>query len=160
MLVDLVKNSSTITDVVAIIDFTEDRGCVMWPGLANMIDAFENFLNITISFVLVQLIEDFDSVVSHSIAKVNLVKDIVDIGALFVFIDFVEGIDDVKRILVIVDLTELVHDICFCLDRVDLVENIDTSLDFSVVLLHVGIIFFDKSVQQGSRAELTITAEA
>ena len=143
MLVDLVKNSSTITDVVAIIDFTEDRGCVMWPSLTNMIDAFENFLNITISLVLVELIEDFDSVVSHCVAKVNFVKNIVDIGAFFVFIDFVEGIDDVERILVIIDLTELVHDICFCLDRVDLVENIDASLDVSVVLLHVGIIFLD-----------------
>jgi hypothetical protein len=143
MLVDLLKNSSTITDVVAIIDLAEDRGCVMWPGLANRIDIIENFLSITFSVVIVELVEDFDGVVSHCIAKINLVKNIVDIGALFVFIDLIEGINDVEWILMIIDLTEFVHDIRLCLDWVDLVENIDTSLDVSVVLLGIGIILFN-----------------
>jgi hypothetical protein len=60
-----------------------------------------------------------------------------------VLIDLVEGINDVEWILVIIDFTKFVHDVRLCLDLVDLVENIDTSLDVSVVLLHVGIIFFD-----------------
>jgi hypothetical protein len=115
----------------------------MWPGLANRIDILENLLNITISVVIIELVEDFDGVISHCIAKINLVKNIVDIGALFVLIDLVEGINDVEWILVIIDFTKFVHDVRLCLDLVDLVENIDTSLDVSVVLLHVGIIFFD-----------------
>ena len=111
MLVDLLENSSTITDVVASIDRAEDRGCVMWPGLANRIDILKNLLNITISVVIIELVEDFDGVVSHCIAKINLVKNIVDISALFMFIDLVEGINDVEWILVIIDLTEFFHDI-------------------------------------------------
>ena len=143
MLVDLVKNSSTIADVVVIIDFTEDSACVFLLGFSSRIDVFENLVYITISVVIVDLVEDLDYVVCHCIAKVNFVEHVVDIGALFLIIDLVESINDIEWILVIIDLTKFVHDVRLCLDCVDLVENIHASLDLSVLLLRVGITVFD-----------------